>query len=66
MLPGVIGLLQAVEVMKFLLGIGDLLVGRLLCYDALRAQFRELRVPRDPACRGCGSALGRAVRSASP
>jgi molybdopterin/thiamine biosynthesis adenylyltransferase len=50
----VIGLLQAVETIKLLLGIGEPLVGRLLWYDALHAQFTELRVERDPACRYCG------------
>jgi len=53
-LPGVVGTLEAVEVLKLLVGRGDPLVGRLLTYDALRAQFRELRVERDPACRVCG------------
>ena len=52
-LPGVIGLLQAVETIKILLGIGDPLVGRLICYDALRARFSELQVAPDPACRYC-------------
>ena len=58
MLPGVIGLLQAVETVKILLDLGDLLVGRLVCYDALGGRFRELKVPRDPACScaGAGSA----------
>ena len=55
-LPGVIGLLQATEAIKLVLGIGRTLVGRLLCYDALSAEFRELRLPRDPACPGCGAA----------
>jgi sulfur-carrier protein adenylyltransferase/sulfurtransferase len=54
-LPGVIGLLQATEAIKIVLGIGQTLVGRLLCYDALAARFRELRLPRDPECPGCGS-----------
>jgi molybdopterin/thiamine biosynthesis adenylyltransferase len=54
-LPGVIGLLQATEAIKLLLGRGTPLVGRLLCYDALAASFRELRLGRDPACPGCGS-----------
>jgi molybdopterin/thiamine biosynthesis adenylyltransferase/rhodanese-related sulfurtransferase len=54
-LPGVIGLLQATEALKFLLGIGELLVGRLLCFDALAGSFRELRLPRDPGCPGCGA-----------
>jgi sulfur-carrier protein adenylyltransferase/sulfurtransferase len=52
-LPGVIGLLEAVEATKILLGIGEPLVGRLLAYDALRAEFRELQLRRDPACRWC-------------
>jgi sulfur-carrier protein adenylyltransferase/sulfurtransferase len=54
-LPGVIGLVQATEAIKLVLGIGETLVGRLLCYDALAARFRELRLPRDPACPGCGA-----------
>jgi molybdopterin/thiamine biosynthesis adenylyltransferase/rhodanese-related sulfurtransferase len=55
-LPGIIGLLQASEAIKLILGIGNPLVGRLLCFDALAATFRELRLPRDPDCPGCGSA----------
>ena len=54
-LPGIIGLLQANEAIKLLLGIGRPLVGRLLCFDALGATFRELRLPRDPHCPGCGA-----------
>lgn len=54
-LPGVIGLLQATEALKLLLDRGASLAGRLLCYDALAASFRELRLARDPACPGCGS-----------
>jgi len=54
-LPGVIGLLQATEAIKLLLGVGETLAGRLLCYDALAARFRELRLSRDAACPGCGS-----------
>ncbi|HYD60327.1 MAG TPA: molybdopterin-synthase adenylyltransferase MoeB [Noviherbaspirillum sp.] len=53
-LPGVIGLLEAVETIKLLLDIGDPLVGRLLAYDALRARFTELALPRNPACPYCG------------
>ena len=53
-LPGVIGLLQATEAIKLVLGVGAPLVGRLLCYDALAATFREIRLPRDAACPGCG------------
>ena len=54
-LPGVIGLLQATEALKLLLGIGTPLVGRLLLFDALEMRFRELRLPRDAACPGCGA-----------
>jgi molybdopterin/thiamine biosynthesis adenylyltransferase/rhodanese-related sulfurtransferase len=54
-LPGIVGLLQASETLKLLLGIGQPLVGRLLCHDALAGSFRELRLPRDPDCPGCGA-----------
>ncbi|MCW3478320.1 molybdopterin-synthase adenylyltransferase MoeB [Neisseriaceae bacterium JH1-16] len=57
-LPGVIGLLEAVETIKLLLGVGDPLVGRLLCYDALKAEFRELELQPNPDCPYC--AEGRA------
>ena len=53
-LPGTIGLLQATEAIKLILRKGRPLVGRLLCYEALDATFRELKLPRDPACPGCG------------
>lgn len=53
-LPGMIGLLQATEVLKLLLGIGEPLVGRLLTYDALAMRFRQILLPRDRACPGCG------------
>ena len=55
MLPGVIGLVQATEAVKVLLGIGELLVGRLLTYDALGMRFREVRLRRDPSCPLCGT-----------
>ena len=55
-LPGVIGLLEAVEAIKLLLDLGDPLVGRLLVYDALKARFTELALERDPGCRYCGEA----------
>jgi molybdopterin/thiamine biosynthesis adenylyltransferase/rhodanese-related sulfurtransferase len=54
-LPGTIGLLQATEALKLVLGVGAPLVGRLLCYDALAATFRELKLARDPDCPGCGA-----------
>jgi sulfur-carrier protein adenylyltransferase/sulfurtransferase len=53
-LPGVIGLLQATEVIKLVLGIGDPLIGRLLTYDARDLSFRSLRIRRDPTCPICG------------
>lgn len=53
-LAGVMGTLQATEVLKELLGIGESLSGRLLIYDGLAAEFRKVRVPRDPACALCG------------
>jgi molybdopterin/thiamine biosynthesis adenylyltransferase len=53
-LPGIIGLLQATETIKLLLGIGDPLVGRLMTYDALAGEFSELRLFRDPTCPACG------------
>ncbi|WP_413626614.1 molybdopterin-synthase adenylyltransferase MoeB [Luteibacter sp. Lutesp34] len=54
-LPGLIGLVQATETLKLLLGIGEPLVGRLLTYDALGMRFRELTLRRDPHCPGCGA-----------
>ena len=54
-LPGIIGMLQANEAIKLLLGQGRPLIGRLLCFDALDASFRELSLPRDPGCPGCGN-----------
>jgi sulfur-carrier protein adenylyltransferase/sulfurtransferase len=55
-LPGVVGLVQATEAGKLILGIGEPLVGRLLTYDALGMRFREVRLRRDPNCPLCGSA----------
>lgn len=51
---GVIGTLQATEVLKELLGLGTSLAGRLLIYDALETEFRRIAVPRDPDCALCG------------
>ena len=53
---GVMGTLQATEVLKLLLGIGESLSGRLLLWDALDARFRTVRLKRDPACALCGQA----------
>jgi len=53
-LPGVIGALQATEAIKVILGLGDSLVGRLLLYDALNMDFREVRIPKNSDCPICG------------
>ena len=53
-LPGLVGMLQATEVLKLVLGLGDPLVGRLLTYDSLRMKFRELKLRRNPSCAMCG------------
>lgn len=49
------GLLQANEVLKLVLGIGETLAGRLLMFDALSTTFMELRLRRDPNCSVCGA-----------
>ncbi len=54
-LPGILGSIQAAEVIKMICGIGDPLVGRLLLFDALDMQFRTLKVHRDPECPVCGT-----------
>jgi molybdopterin/thiamine biosynthesis adenylyltransferase/rhodanese-related sulfurtransferase len=53
-LPGTIGLIQATETVKLILGIGQTLVGRLLLYDALGMKFRELKLRKNPECPICG------------
>jgi adenylyltransferase/sulfurtransferase len=53
-LPGTIGLIQATETVKLILGIGEPLVGRLLLYDALGMRFRELKLRKNPECPACG------------
>jgi len=69
-LPGIVGMLQATEVFKLLLGVGEPLVGRLLMFDAMTATFDEVKVWRDPACPACGegaAAVGvGAAEDASP
>ena len=52
--PGVMGMLQATEALKLLLGVGEPLIGRLLTWDALAGTFDEIRLRRDPACPTCG------------
>jgi molybdopterin/thiamine biosynthesis adenylyltransferase/rhodanese-related sulfurtransferase len=54
-LPGVVGLIQATEVVKLILGLGESLQGRLLLYDALAMRFRELKLRKDPDCPICGT-----------
>src|SRR6187551_3074249 len=54
MLPGIMGMLQSLEVFKLVTGAGDPLIGRLLLYDSLGTRFTELKVRRDPNCPICG------------
>lgn len=53
-LPGVIGVIQATEVIKLIIGKGEPLIGRLMLYDALRMNFREVKFRRNPKCPVCG------------
>jgi molybdopterin/thiamine biosynthesis adenylyltransferase/rhodanese-related sulfurtransferase/molybdopterin converting factor small subunit len=53
-LPGTVGLIQATETVKLILGIGEPLIGRLVLYDALAMRFRELKLRRNPECPVCG------------
>jgi len=53
--PAVIGCIQAMEVIKYIAGIGELLTDRLLNFDGLRMKFNEFKVNRDPACEVCGN-----------
>src|SRR6201987_5057560 len=54
-LPGLIGVIQATEVIKLILGIGEPLIGRLLLVDALSMKFRELKLRKNPDCPACGT-----------
>ena len=54
-LPGLIGVIQATETAKLIMGIGEPLIGRFLIYDALRMRFRELKLRKDPDCPACGT-----------
>jgi molybdopterin/thiamine biosynthesis adenylyltransferase len=56
-LPGVVGILQATEAVKLILGIGKSLAGRLLMFDALGTKFREMKLRRDPSCPTCGEGV---------
>lgn len=55
-LVGIIGAMQAMETLKYLVGVGTPLIGKLLLWDGLQTDARVLKVPRDPACPVCGSA----------
>jgi adenylyltransferase/sulfurtransferase len=59
-LVGIIGSMQAAEALKLIMGVGETLVGRLLLLDALRMEWRSVRLRRDPSCRVCGAGPGRA------
>jgi len=52
--PAVIGCIQATEVIKYIVGIGELLTNKLLNYDALNMEFTEFKVKKDPHCEDCG------------
>jgi molybdopterin/thiamine biosynthesis adenylyltransferase/rhodanese-related sulfurtransferase/molybdopterin converting factor small subunit len=54
-LPGIIGSIQALETIKWIIGAGSSLLGRLLLFDALKLRFRELELRKDPACPICGT-----------
>lgn len=54
-LPGLVGIIQATEVIKYILGIGESLAGRLLLVDALGMNFRQLKLRKNPACPACGT-----------
>ena len=54
-LPGIIGIIQATEAIKLIIGIGEPLIGRFLIYDALKMKFRELKLRKDPDCPVCGT-----------
>ena len=57
--PAVIGCIQATEVIKYIVGLGELLTNRLLTYDALEMTFVELKVNKDPNCEHCGNLFSR-------
>lgn len=54
-LPGIVGIIQATEAIKLILGKGEPLIGRLLLYDALAMKFRELKIRKDPNCPVCSA-----------
>lgn len=60
--PGIIGCIQAAEVIRYLLGIGNLLENRLLIWDGLNAKMDEVLVEKNPACEDCGKGVGQLCR----
>ena len=54
-LPGIIGVIQATETIKLIIGVGEPLIGRFMIYDALKMRFRELKLRKDPDCPVCGT-----------
>ena len=54
-LPGIIGIIQATETIKLIIGVGEPLIGRFMIYDALKMKFRELKLRKDPDCPVCGT-----------
>jgi len=53
-LPGIIGVMQAIEAIKLIIGIGESLIGRLVSFDALNLRFKEFKIRKDPSCPICG------------
>jgi molybdopterin/thiamine biosynthesis adenylyltransferase/rhodanese-related sulfurtransferase len=53
-LPGIIGVMQAIEAIKLIIGIGESLIGRLVSFDALQLRFKEFKIRKDPSCPICG------------
>jgi molybdopterin/thiamine biosynthesis adenylyltransferase len=57
--PGIIGVIQATEVIKYIVGAGELLTNRLLIYDGLQMNFTQFKVKRNPNCEHCGHVIGK-------
>jgi sulfur-carrier protein adenylyltransferase/sulfurtransferase len=64
-LPGIVGMLQANEVFKLVLGVGETLAGRLLMFDAMGTTFDEVRIWRDPSCPACGESVAQPAPTAT-
>jgi len=59
--PGFIGMVQSTEVLKYFLGIGELLAGRLMIWDGLQGRVEEIRVERNPGCEACGGLVPKKI-----